>query len=51
MSYAIQSCCSIRLRNQLLKMVSATNAVAVRRTARIDGALGWSTRLTKMGEL
>lgn len=38
MSYAIQSCCSIRRRNQLLKMVSATDAVMVRKTACIDGA-------------
>lgn len=38
MSYAIQSCCSISRRNQLLRMVSATDAVMVRKTACIDGA-------------
>lgn len=44
MSYVVQSCCSIRVRNQLLKMVSDANATMVSKTA----CRGGSTHLTKI---
>lgn len=47
MSYVVQSCCSIRARNQLLKMVSDANAAMVSETA----CRGDSAHLTKMEEL